>query len=401
MQEKQLHIIWFKRDLRLSDHRGIYNALKSGHKILFLYIQDEGLLNAPQYSERHWTFIKQSLLDMNAVLDPLSTQVMACRGSALSIFKRLSRQYKIREVHHYEELGIEYVYRRDQQLRRYFKNNGINLSTYVRNGLKNWSSHMETEILNYELNAEAFVNKSKIDALYLQFPPMNLFYNSNDLFQVGGSRAAMETLLNYQGGESRLSPYISWGNLSVKQVYKYAKTNGYSELINHLRKQNLIMNDYRVRQKLAEPKLNESISSNFKGAWENAATGFPLIDASLKCLEQTGFLPYKFRIYLVNFYTQYLLQPWQDVAVFLSQRFLDFHPAIHYPQLINTKEYVQSAEVLDPQGEFIKNWIKALRNVPTKNIFKPYLMTTLEQQKYQLKIGKDYPKPINALHYDL
>lgn len=401
MQKTDIHIIWFRRDLRIEDHRGFYNALNSDVKILPLYIQEESLIQSPEYSTRHWTFIKQSLIDMDNSLAPLNTQVMACRGEALMIFKKLMRHFNIKSVYCYEELGIDLVHRRDQIVKRYFKNNGVNYHVYPRNGLRNWPKHMNSSILQYELHADAFISKSKIDALYLQFPPMNLYHEVSGEFQKGGRQAAEDTLYNYDGGESRLSPYISWGNLSVKEVYQFAKKNKHEDIIQQLNKQNEIMNDYRMQEEYELPKLNESVSSKFNLAWQEGKTGFPLLDASIKCLEKTGFLPYKLRVYIVNFYTHYLFQPWQDAAVYLSKRFLDFHPAIHYPQLRNTKAHVLEAEVLDPDGSFIRKWIPELGNLPLKYVHKPYTMSLLDQQNYGVKIGKDYPKPINALHYDL
>ena len=72
--KEDICVVWLKRDLRLHDNEAIVNALKSGRRVLLLYVFEKLLLNDPHYSERHWDFIKQSLVDMNRDLKKYNTE---------------------------------------------------------------------------------------------------------------------------------------------------------------------------------------------------------------------------------------------------------------------------------------------------------------------------------------
>ena len=83
-----ISVVWFKRDLRLSDHAPLQAACASGRPVILLYIVEPMLLNDPHYSERHWRFIWQSLEQINAQLRPLNTQLYTVQGDALSVLLR-------------------------------------------------------------------------------------------------------------------------------------------------------------------------------------------------------------------------------------------------------------------------------------------------------------------------
>jgi deoxyribodipyrimidine photo-lyase len=155
-----------------------------------------------------------------------------------------------------------------------------------------------------------------------------------------------------------------------------------------------------LKDKLHQPIIPEKIA-----AWKNGQTGFPLIDACMRCVKATGYLNFRMRACLVSFLTHHLWQPWQSGAYHLAQQFLDYEPGIHFPQFqmqagvtgSNTiRSYNPSKQSIekDTNGVFIRKWVKELENVPTELIHEPYKMTEIEQQMYGCIIGKDYPKPI-------
>ena len=127
-------------------------------------------------------------------------------------------------------------------------------------------------------------------------------------------------------------------------------------------------------------------------AWENGMTGYPLVDACMRCVRATGYLNFRMRAMVVSFLTHLLAQPWQQGAVFLARQFLDFEPGIHYPQFqmqagltgINTIRIynpVKQAEEHDPEAEFIKKWVPELAEVPLAFILQPESMPAEWQQK--------------------
>jgi len=218
---------------------------------------------------------------------------------------------------------------------------------------------------------------------------------------------------------SRLSPYLAWGNLSVREVFqegKKVKTNANTRhigaFLSRLRWQAHFIQKFEMEHVMENAsvnkgyhKLKKSISKKYQVAWKTGTTGFPLVDACMRCLNETGYLNFRMRALTVSFFTHILWQPWQDATTHLSQMFLDFEPGIHFPQLQmqagetginNLRIYnpVKNGIEHDEDAKFIKKWVPELKKLDTIFAHEPYLMTPLEQQLYDFTLGKDYPNPI-------
>jgi deoxyribodipyrimidine photo-lyase len=152
-------------------------------------------------------------------------------------------------------------------------------------------------------------------------------------------------------------------------------------------------------------KVLKPINESHIKAWEEGNTGFPLIDACMKCLVTTGYINFRMRAMVVSFFVFNLWQDWRNAAHFLARNFLDYEPGIHYPQLqmqagvtgINTIRIynpIKNSIEHDPDGVFIKLWLPALKDVPLVHLHEPYKMTSIEQEIYKCVIGRDYPAPI-------
>lgn len=138
----------------------------------------------------------------------------------------------------------------------------------------------------------------------------------------------------------------------------------------------------------------------YYNAWSQGHTGFPFVDACMRCLIQTGWLNFRMRAMLVSFATYNLWMDWKKIAGHLARVFLDYEPGIHYPQLqmqagttginaMRVYNVTKQGRDQDPNGVFIRKYVSELGNVPNEYIHEPWKMPMSIEQKCQVMIG-DY-----------
>jgi deoxyribodipyrimidine photo-lyase len=447
-EREEINVVWLKRDLRLQDNEAIYNALRANKRILFLYIFENSLINDPHYSERHWTFIKQSLVDINDDLKDSNTKILSVNSEVITVFNQLQNYYKINTVFSHQETGLLITYNRDKDFARYCRNNNIkwveNNNNGVLRGLLNredwfekWDEYMNSSQITNKLKSDSFIPLGDFKTIERSFSTANLFTEKQSVFQEGGAKMGWryaDTFLQNRHKDymyhiskpalsrvssSRLSPYIAWGNISIRQIYQKAlnyitekNKRHLTAFISRLRWQAHFIQKFEMEHTMEEAsinkgyhKLKKSISLTYQQAWIEGNTGFPLVDASMRCLVQTGFLNFRMRSLLVSFFTHILWQPWQDATHHLSRQFLDFEPGIHFPQMqmqaaetginhVRIYNPIKNSLEHDADATFIKKWVPELANLPLAFIHQPYLMTPLDEQFSNFKLGEDYPLPI-------
>ena len=146
---------------------------------------------------------------------------------------------------------------------------------------------------------------------------------------------------------SRLSPYISWGNLSIRLVYQHLnkikkeKKNikPINAIISRLHWHCHFIQKFEVDCSYETDFINKGFKSlkrikneKFIEFWENGLTGIPLVDANIRAVKKTGWINFRMRAMLVSFFVHNLDQDWRDGVYFLARQFLDYEPGIHYPQ---------------------------------------------------------------------
>ncbi len=442
-------IVWLKRDLRLYDNEAIYNALKTGKPTLLLYSFEPLLMNDPHYSERHWNFIKESIVDLNKALETYNSKILAVQSDIIAAINQLQTHYHITDIYSHQETGILVTFERDKNFKRFCKNNLINwhenTNNGVQRGLKNrngWTEMVDAfyavEPLSFNPSNNQLLNIQEINMLEKHFNLPTLNTPEFTPFQKGGRSIGLrylksffeERYSNYMFNISkpelariscsRISPYIAWGNLSVREVYHKAyhlkKTSKHKKALeafmSRLRWQTHFIQKFEMEHTMEEAsvnkgfhKLKKSISKQYQNAWKTGQTGYPLVDASMRCLNETGYLNFRMRALVVSFFTHNLWQPWQEATTYLSQMFLDFEPGIHFPQLqmqagetginmLRIYNPIKNSLEHDPEASFIKKWVPELDTLDIPFVHQPYLMTEMEQQFYNFQLGKDYPKPI-------
>lgn len=449
LERESINIVWLKRDLRLQDNEAISNALKSEKPTLLLYVFEQILLSDAHYNERHFNFIKESLRDINKQLKAHNTKVLTVTSDITNAFNQLQSFYKIDTIFSHVETGLLVTYNRDKEFTRYCRNNFIKWKESKNNGVErslvnrdnwfeNWENYMYQHLEVFQPKDNQLLSINDIKVLEKVFSIPNLDTPEDTKFQKGGSTMGwkyadsffenryQDYMYNISKPEasrsscSRISPYIAWGNLSIRQVFQKGKVikqqsknkRHISAFLSRLRWQAHFIQKFEMEHTMEEAsvnkgyhKLKKSISESYQKAWKEGQTGFPLVDASMRCLIETGYINFRMRAMLASFFTHILWQPWQSATTHLSQQFLDFEPGIHFPQLQmqagetginNLRIYNPTTNSLkhDPDATFIRKWVPELAKLETPFVHEPYLMTEMEQAFYNFKLGENYPHPI-------
>ena len=156
--------------------------------------------------------------------------------------------------------------------------------------------------------------------------------------------------------------------------------------------------------------LREQFTASGEGrrrfeAWKEGLTGYPMVDACIRCVKATGWLNFRMRAMLASVSAYHLWLHWREPAVWLGSHFLDFEAGIHFSQFqmqsgtsgINTVRIYSPAKQAaeqDPDGEFIRRWVPELRAVPVAWLSRPEQMPAEMQSRCGCRIGGDYPAPI-------
>lgn len=487
-----VQLVWFKRDLRVQDHAALAHAARGG-PVLPVYIVEPDLWQQPEAAAQHWGFIRESLLELDAALRASGrphARLHVLLGHAVPVLQALHRTLGVAAIHAHEETGNAWTFARDRAVRRWARAHGVAVHEVPQFGVVRGLRDRDQWLAARErLMAAPLAPWPPAELAFAPWPlptpagldPVAWRLSGDGAWQPqpwptaqalgldpwepparqrGGRSAAQATLhsflhtraAQYRGGISsplsaptacsRLSPYLAYGVLSLRETVQATRTQAQAlaaaprgrdnadpdtaharRLLAGLRafESRLYWHCHFIQKLESEPALeHHNLHRGYDGLREHdgnpvhlealhqGRTGWPLVDACVAMLRHTGWLNFRMRAMLVSVAAYPLWLHWRPVGVWLAQLFLDYEPGIHWPQMqmqsgttgINaTRVYnpVKQALDHDPHGVFVRHWLPALRRVPDAWLFEPWRMPASVQATCGVRLGIDWPVPPVAL----
>ena len=396
-------VFWFRRDLRLQDNAGLFQALKSDHAVLPLFIFDRAILDElDDPADARVSFIHQSLLSLQQQLVAADSTLIVRHGFVDKVFAELCNEYDIKAV--YTNNDYEpYARKRDAQMADFFASRSIEFNSVKDQVIFEKSEVVKDDGLPYTIftpysrkwraavtaaQLRSFGSEKLMGSFYKQpaldipslpqmgfrltttaFPPMQWDKNTITRYKEQRDFPAVP-------GTSRLSVHLRFGTLSIRTLAREAgalNESYLSELIWRDFYQMILWHFPQVVASSFKPVYDRIVWRNNEAefeAWCQGLTGYPIVDAGMRELNQTGFMHNRVRMIVASFLTKHLLIDWRWGEAYFAKKLLDFDlsannggwqwaagsgcDAAPYFRVFNP--YIQTKK-FDPELRYIRHWV--------------------------------------------
>lgn len=402
MENQDLVIFWFRRDLRLEDNAGLYQALKSGYKVLPIFIFDKTILDKLPEEDRRVCFIWEEVNRIKNELENLGSGLKVFYSTPEAVFKDLTEEYSVKSVfanRDYEPSAInrdKFIYNflqskeipfkayKDQVIfdrNEVLKDDGKPYTVYTPY-MKRWKLKLNEfylksyPSLKYTKNLFQWESESIPSLEEMSFKKMAVQFPGRD-FNKGLVASYHETRdLPYKTGTSRLSVHLRFGTISIRTLSRQAREVNekfYNELIWREFYQMILYhfpNTVNEEFKPAYSRIEWEKSEEHFKKWCSGKTGFPMVDAGMRELNATGFMHNRVRMLTASFLTKHLLLDWRLGEAYFAEKLLDFDQASNVGGWqwaagcgVDAAPYFRvfnpslQQERFDPNFEYIKRWV--------------------------------------------
>jgi deoxyribodipyrimidine photo-lyase len=402
MNKPQVSVFWFRRDLRLEDNVGLYHALHSKYPVIPLFVFDEAILDKLPRNDARVGFIYDSLSKIHKKLEEYNGTLLVKKGITIDVWQQLMQEYDIREVFFNKDYE-PYAIKRDIAICKLLEDQNIKTLSFKDQVIFEELEITKADGLPYTVYTpykNKWLEKYKTIAPVQEFDATykfsNFCNNIDTIFptiaQIGFEESSIKVIPHNLKGVSTyhetrdfpalnattyLSPHLRFGTVSVRKLVNWAVRK------NDVFLSELIWREFFMQILFSFPKV---VSHNFKSAydgiqwrndeedfkrWCSGTTGYPMVDAGMRELNETGYMHNRVRMVVASFLCKHLLINWQWGEAYFAQKLLDFElssnvgnwqwaagtgcDAAPYFRVFNPE--IQLTK-FDPKEVYIRKWIK-------------------------------------------
>lgn len=403
-----MNIFWFRRDLRIDDNKGFFEALNAGTEVLPVFIFDKAILDELPKDDPRVTFISDLLVKMDTEFKKKQRSLGIFYGKTSEIFEKLIQENKIENVytnHDYEP----YARKRDLEIYQIFKKHGIVFKTYKDQVIfeksevvkednspyvvftpysKKWKQNFKKEHINNFKSEDLINNISNHSYPFLTLKDIGFKASK---IKVAPFDISSELISNYEktrnfpalNKTSMLGTYLRFGAVSIRKMVENTLSEKNETFLNEL-----IWREFFMQILWHFPHtIHKSFREKYDGiVWENnealfqkwceGKTGYPFVDAGMRELNATGHMHNRVRMVVASFLCKHLLIDWRWGETYFAIKLLDYEQssnvgnwqwasgsgvdAAPYFRIFNPTEQVKK---FDKDLKYIKKWVPELETL--------------------------------------
>lgn len=431
-----LSLVWFKRDLRVTDHPALALAAAQGD-VLPVHIVEPGLWAQPDASLRQWEFLTESLASLRSDLAALGQPLILRTGDAVEVLARLQARFGYDRIVSHQETGTAWSSARDRRVAAWARDRGLPWVELPQSGvIRGLAARDEQSRLRTAFMAQPAVAAPALKPLAEATgalpsarslalvedrcpnrqpggrPAAQQALDSFLTLRGQGYRAALSSPLGAERACSRLSPYLSLGVLSLREVVQATAQarvdhRGQRDWPASLKSfdARLTWRDQSVQRLEEAPPLEWHVTDPAGdaaqlSAWCAGETGLPFVDACMRYLAATGWLNFRMRAMVIGVANHLLGLDWQAAGLHLARQFTDYDPGVHWPQvqrqagildadMPRIPNPIKLAYEHDPKGAFVRRWVPELAAIPDAFVHEPWKWPGARDG-----LSRRYPEPV-------
>lgn len=395
----KINIHWFRRDLRIKDNAALWHALSSDQPVLPIFIFDNNITRELPSDDARITFIYDKLRKINDELSAVGSGIRIYQGQPLDIFQELLKEFTVNIVftnHDYEPYAIQ----RDQEVIEFLSSHGVSFKTFKDQVIFEKDEILKKDLSPYTVftpyknqwiskfkqeDVKSFASELKLNRLFQadqSFPELLKLGFSHSPIQVFPyDLSVMNTYhlnrdIPSENGTSYLGPHLRFGTVSIREMVNMAAIQNpaflneliwrefFMQIMYHF--PDVILNNFKRKYDAIHWINNEN---DFE-KWKLGETGYPIVDAGMKQLNETGYMHNRVRMVTASFLCKHLLIDWRWGEAYFAKKLLDFElssnngnwqwaagtgcDAAPYFRVFNP---ITQQQRFDPQWHYISKWI--------------------------------------------